>query len=132
MTVRTSVLWKIDTHMAKKWPGMVVQRTFIKGHSFVYRLYSKLEFFFQNPFLGCPWSAIESYFLIKIGPDLFLLVHSMKWQIMFFCRMGILEMDFERIFDVFFLCSSRPIRLWQVGSCEHARTLVLINRFISI
>jgi hypothetical protein len=25
--------------MAKKWPGMVVQRTFIKGHSFVYRLY---------------------------------------------------------------------------------------------
>ena len=38
MTVRTSVLWKIFTHMAKKWPGMVVQRTFIKGHSFVYRL----------------------------------------------------------------------------------------------
>ena len=25
--------------MAKKWPGMVVQRTIIKGHSFVYRLY---------------------------------------------------------------------------------------------
>ena len=25
--------------MAVKWPGMVVQRTFIKGHSFVYRLY---------------------------------------------------------------------------------------------
>jgi hypothetical protein len=25
--------------MAKKWPGMVVQRTFIKGHSFIYRLY---------------------------------------------------------------------------------------------
>ena len=24
---------------AKKWPGMVVQRTFIKEHSFVYRLY---------------------------------------------------------------------------------------------
>ena len=39
MTVRTSVLWKIYTHMAKKWPGMVIQRTFIKGHSFVYRLY---------------------------------------------------------------------------------------------
>ena len=25
--------------MAKKWPGMVVQRAFMKGHSFVYRLY---------------------------------------------------------------------------------------------
>ena len=25
--------------MAKKWSGIVVQRTFIKGHSFVYRLY---------------------------------------------------------------------------------------------
>jgi hypothetical protein len=25
--------------MAKKWRGMVVKRTFIKGHSFVYRLY---------------------------------------------------------------------------------------------
>ena len=39
MTVRTSVLWKIHTHMAKKWPGMVVQRSFIKEHSFVNRLY---------------------------------------------------------------------------------------------
>jgi hypothetical protein len=28
--------------MAKKWPGMVVQRTFIKEHSFVYRLYYKI------------------------------------------------------------------------------------------
>ena len=25
--------------MAKKWPGMVVNRSFIKEHSFVYRLY---------------------------------------------------------------------------------------------
>jgi hypothetical protein len=25
--------------MAKKWPGMVVQRSFIKEDSFVYRLY---------------------------------------------------------------------------------------------
>ena len=25
--------------MAKKWPEMVVQRSFIKGHSFPYRLY---------------------------------------------------------------------------------------------
>ena len=33
--------------MAKKWPGMVVQRTFIKGHSFVYRLY-------VNPFWFLP------------------------------------------------------------------------------
>ena len=27
----------------KKRPGMVVQRTFIKGHSFVYRLYIYLD-----------------------------------------------------------------------------------------
>ena len=26
--------------MAKKWPGMVVQRSFIKEDSFVYRLYN--------------------------------------------------------------------------------------------
>ena len=30
--------------MAKKWPGMVVKRTFIKGHSFVYRLYFNKNF----------------------------------------------------------------------------------------
>ena len=39
MTVKTLVLWKINTHMAKKWPEKVVQRSFIKGHSFPYRLY---------------------------------------------------------------------------------------------
>ena len=39
MTVRTSVLWKMNIHMAKKGPEMVVQRSYIKGHSFPYRLY---------------------------------------------------------------------------------------------
>ena len=41
MTVRTSVLWKMNIHMGKKWPEMVVQRSSIKGHSFPYRLYHK-------------------------------------------------------------------------------------------
>jgi hypothetical protein len=39
MILRTSVLWKINTHTAKKWPGMVLQRSFIKGHSFRNTLY---------------------------------------------------------------------------------------------
>ena len=39
MTVRTSVLWKINIHMAKKWPEKVIQRSFIKEHSFANRLY---------------------------------------------------------------------------------------------
>ena len=30
--------------MAKKWPGMVVQRSFIKGHSFRNRLYKDLNY----------------------------------------------------------------------------------------
>ena len=50
MTGRTSVLWKTKTHMAKKWPEMVVQRSFIKGHSFPYRLY--LAGFGQADILG--------------------------------------------------------------------------------
>ena len=39
MTVRTSVLWKMKIHMAKKWPEKVVQRSFIKEHSFPNSLY---------------------------------------------------------------------------------------------
>ena len=31
----------------KKWPGMVVQRTCIKEHSFVYRLYECLIMFYR-------------------------------------------------------------------------------------
>ena len=42
MTVKTSVLWKINTHMAKKWPEKVVQRSFIKEHSFPFRLQFKI------------------------------------------------------------------------------------------
>ena len=29
----------MNIHMAKKWPEMVVKRSYIKGHSFPYRLY---------------------------------------------------------------------------------------------
>ena len=29
-------------HMAKKWPEKVVQRSFIKEHSFVYGLYNSI------------------------------------------------------------------------------------------
>ena len=36
---------KDDHTYGKKWPGMVVQRTFIKGHSFVYRLYDSKQCF---------------------------------------------------------------------------------------
>ena len=42
MTVRTSVLWKMKIHMAKKWPEKVVQRSFIKEHSFPNGLYFKI------------------------------------------------------------------------------------------
>ena len=49
MTVRTSVLWKIKTHMAKKWPEKVVQRSY-KG-TFVFKtvfdIYLVLLFGFQ-------------------------------------------------------------------------------------
>ena len=63
MTVRTSVLWKMNIHMAKKWPEMVIQRSYIKGHSFPYSLYKGFWYFsntffnasefYINPFL--PW-----------------------------------------------------------------------------
>ena len=39
MTVRTSVLWKMNMHMAKKWTERVVKRSFIKEHSFGIRVY---------------------------------------------------------------------------------------------
>ena len=34
MTVWTSVLWKMNIPIAKKWPDMVVTSSFIKEHSF--------------------------------------------------------------------------------------------------
>ena len=43
--------------MAKKWPGMVVQRTFIKEHSFVYTLYVVWE----NVFLFDKTKSIRRY-----------------------------------------------------------------------
>ena len=54
MNVRASVLWKINTHTVKKWPEKVRQRSFIKEHSFVYRLYmyiliSYFYFYFYTP-----------------------------------------------------------------------------------
>ena len=57
MTVRTSVLWKINIHIAKKWPGMVVHRLFIKEHSFVYRLY--VHFYVVE--FQCWWSNIRCW-----------------------------------------------------------------------
>ena len=43
MTVIISVLWKMNIHMAKKWPEKFVQRSFIKEHSFPYSLYEALR-----------------------------------------------------------------------------------------
>ena len=39
MTVWTSVFWKMNIHISKKWPELVVTRSFIKGHSFPISLY---------------------------------------------------------------------------------------------
>ena len=39
MTVWTSVLWKKNIHISKKWPELVITRSFIKGHSFPISLY---------------------------------------------------------------------------------------------
>ena len=39
MTFWTSVLWKMNIHIAKKWPEMVVTWSFIKGQSFPISLY---------------------------------------------------------------------------------------------
>ena len=39
MIIWTSVLWKMNIHIAKKWPEIVVTWSFIKGHSFPISLY---------------------------------------------------------------------------------------------
>ena len=39
MTIWTLVLWKMNIHMAKKNARKVVQRSFVKGHSFWNSLY---------------------------------------------------------------------------------------------
>ena len=39
MTVWTSVLWKMNIHISKKWPELVITLSFIKGHSFPISLY---------------------------------------------------------------------------------------------
>ena len=39
MTVWTSVFWKMNIHISKQWPELVVTRSFIKGHSFPITLY---------------------------------------------------------------------------------------------
>ena len=44
MTVWTSVLWKMNIHISKKWPELVVTQSFIKGHSFPISLYIALGF----------------------------------------------------------------------------------------
>ena len=58
MTVRASVLWKMNIHMAKKWPEKVVQRSFIKEHSFRNSLYLKKlhrqkKLFFLKSHVSC-------------------------------------------------------------------------------
>ena len=42
MTIWISVLWKINTHMARKWQGMVLLKSFIKEHSFRNSLYLRI------------------------------------------------------------------------------------------
>ncbi len=39
MTVWTSVLWKMNIHISKKWPELVITLSFIKEHSFRISLY---------------------------------------------------------------------------------------------
>ena len=39
MTVWTSVLWKMNIHISKKWPELVITLSFIKEHSFPIGLY---------------------------------------------------------------------------------------------
>ena len=76
----------------------------------------------QNPFLGCPWSSaksaiesqkeriIQAFFIVKICNRSVIFSKKTLWQIVFFRlfghSMGILEMNFERNFDVTFFCSS--------------------------
>ena len=44
----------MNIHIAKKWPEKVVKRSFIKGHSFPYRLYNSpvLNVFVFDAFTG--------------------------------------------------------------------------------
>ena len=49
MTVWTSVLWKMNIPIAKKWPDMVVTSSFIKEHSFRISLYILMD----DESLGC-------------------------------------------------------------------------------
>ena len=41
MTVWTSVLWKKNIHISKKWPELVITRSFIKRHSFPISRYAR-------------------------------------------------------------------------------------------
>ena len=65
MIVRTSVLWKMIIHMANKWPGMVIQRKIIKGHSFVYRLYNTLRQRFFSTFVAFSENPNFSWFVFQ-------------------------------------------------------------------
>ena len=74
MTVRTSVLWKINTHMAKKCPEKVVQRSFIKEHLFPNGLY---HFLFALETVG----VRQLYLLCIFNHAIFVppLLNSIKW-----------------------------------------------------
>ena len=72
MTVRTSVLWKINIRMAKKWPEKVIQRSLLKEHSFVNRLY--ISGFFSKPFVYFDW-YVFSILELKVEPTAFYFWH---------------------------------------------------------
>ena len=89
MNIRTSVLWKMNILMAKKWPEKVVQRSFIKRHSFRNSLclrmfvYNLLSSFYVNKclylamyvlchFTGVEWVEISKRnFARFFGPRMF-------------------------------------------------------------
>ena len=65
MTVRTSVLWKMIIHMAKKWPRIVVHRLFIKEHSFIQTLNTS-EIFSSNCVSWLPQLSISSRVFVTV------------------------------------------------------------------
>ena len=70
MTVWTSLLWKINIHIAQKWPEMVITWSFIKGHSFPISLY--LWFWIKYKTL---W---EGHKIRKNSPLLWCLLNNVK------------------------------------------------------
>ena len=79
MTVWTSVLWKMNIHISKKWPELVVTRSFIKGHSFPISLYDNLVIInppFLRPFCVLHFIGNRSFELIFSNFD----VIQQRWR----------------------------------------------------